>query len=620
LLKGAGMALGLGGKGAGMAGKAGEAVAGGAKEAGLLGKAGGLFKEGGLLSKAGKFLKRIPLLGALLTGGAAAMDIYDSENDDNLTRRDKDERAGKAVGGAVGGLGGMAAGAKLGAMVGALGGPIGIAIGSVVGGAAGMFFGDQAGQILGDTVGGWVNDLRAYDIPGKITAAWDEIKVVALGTWDWMKSGWGTVAESVQKGWDSVVSGFSVVGEGIGKAWQWYVDSAKSMLDSVTSVFSSAYEGLKKLPVIGPAIEAAEAGARKIAEVATTWKDKTVELTGKAVDTVKSTASDAWEGTKSVAGKTWEGTKDFAASMVPQGLKNSVEARRAMETGAEYRQGNIAGLDEAHTRALVASTASTESAGGKLDEVNSAGYMGRYQAGAGWLADAGLVRGGSAAVQAAMKADGFTSEYKWGQSGGMTKFLKNADNWNGGMSYDKYLANADAQDTAFKTNSDKSYANLVKRGVITPNMSQDEIAGLLKARHISGEGGAVQVAKGGTGPTDANGTTARKYYADLASGNIYTNTFTPNTQTIATPTAPAIPPMAAYAAPATPSVVASSRMPSVPATPRAPSISEAPPMTVPLASNGSDRPIQVSIPSPDVGQDVRDRSIAHIVTGGLAAA
>jgi hypothetical protein len=38
-----------------------------------------------------------------------------------------------------------------------------------------------------------------------------------------------------------------------------------------------------------------------------------------------------------------------------------------------------------------------------------------------------------------------------------------------------------------------------------------------------------------------------------------------------------------------------------------------------MASNDSGKPIQVSMPSPDVGQDVRDRGIAHVATGGLSA-
>ncbi|WP_238554705.1 glycoside hydrolase family 73 protein [Dickeya zeae] len=208
---------------------------------------------------------------------------------------------------------------------------------------------------------------------------------------------------------------------------------------------------------------------------------------------------------------------------IPAGRSGTIQ--RALATGAAYKQGNIEGLDDAHTRALVASTAATESAGGKLDIRNSAGYLGRYQAGAGWLAEAGLIAGGANAVIAAMKADGFTNEYKWGKSGGMTRFLKNKNNWKNGLDYDKYLSSAEIQDNAFKTNSDKAYAYLVKKGVIKPEMTQNEIAGILKARHIGGIGGAIKAAKNIEGAKDANGTSALKYKNDLADGNVFIESY-----------------------------------------------------------------------------------------------
>ncbi|WP_263009496.1 glycoside hydrolase family 73 protein [Dickeya zeae] len=208
---------------------------------------------------------------------------------------------------------------------------------------------------------------------------------------------------------------------------------------------------------------------------------------------------------------------------IPAGRSGTIQ--RALATGAAYKQGNIEGLDDAHTRALVASTAATESAGGKLDIRNSAGYLGRYQAGAGWLAEAGLIAGGANAVVAAMKADGFTNEYKWGKSGGMTRFLKNKNNWKNGLDYDKYLSSAEIQDNAFKTNSDKAYAYLVKKGIIKPGMTQNEIAGILKARHIGGIGGAIKAAKNIEGPKDANGTSALKYKNDLADGNVFIESY-----------------------------------------------------------------------------------------------
>jgi hypothetical protein len=85
----------------------------------------------------------------------------------------------------------------------------------------------------------------------------------------------------------------------------------------------------------------------------------------------------------------------------------------------------------------------------------------------------------------------------------------------------------------------------------------------------------------------------------------------------AKPAAPALP--VGATAPAIPSVVASVSAPAVPSMPSFPPVPEAPPTVEPLASNGSNRPVQVAMQSPDAGQDLRDRGIAHIVTGGLSS-
>lgn len=284
-----------------------------------------------------------------------------------------------------------------------------------------------------------------------------------------------------------------------------------------------------------------------------------------------------------------------------RGSKSQADKNRAIATGQQYAAGNIGGLSDAQTRALVASTVLTESAGGKTDIVNSAGYMGRYQAGAGWLADAGLIKGGSAAVKTAMKADGFSNEYKWGKSGGMTRFLKNDKNWDKGMSYDQYLGDASAQDSAFKTNSDAAYADLMRKGVINANTPPQEVAGLLKARHLAGMGGAQAVAAGGTGPADANGTTARKYFDDVAKDRGgFQAVFSSRSSTATAGVRPVTPVSVPVSVPA--------------------KLPEAPQVSIDLPGKPEkSRPVTAVMREP-IGQDVGDRNIAHIVTGGLGGA
>lgn len=83
------------------------------------------------------------------------------------------------------------------------------------------------------------------------------------------------------------------------------------------------------------------------------------------------------------------------------------------------------------------------------------------------------------------------------------------------------------------------------------------------------------------------------------------------------PAATAAPPMllraAAPAAPAAARVTA----PAPPAPWQSFKIPEAPAIKVPLGGAASGKPIMLQAPQADAGQDVRDRGIAHIATGGL---
>ncbi|OAI02928.1 hypothetical protein A1342_03525, partial [Methylomonas methanica] len=134
----------------------------------------------GLLGAGKGLLRKVPLIGAILTSIGSIFDIFNSESS-GLSRRDKDKYAGSVIGGTAGTIGGAIAGA----MAGAVAGPVGMVIGGIVG----SFLGDQAGQIIGDTFGGWVNDLRNADIPGKIAAAWDSAVTAMSATFNeaWSK-------------------------------------------------------------------------------------------------------------------------------------------------------------------------------------------------------------------------------------------------------------------------------------------------------------------------------------------------------------------------------------------------------------------------------------------------
>lgn len=558
--------------------------AGGGMLGSLLGTAGGSAAGGllgGLLGRGKGLLKRIPLLGALVAGGGALASIFGGG-----TRDEKYKGVGEAGGMLAGGF----AGAKAGALLGAIGGPVGVAIGGFLGGVGGMLLGEKFGAKVGE----WTKTLVDSDIPGKVVEAWKSTTAFIGGAWD-------SLASDAKSAWDGITT----------KAGAW-LDSAKAGLDSVGKTLSDAGNAVNDWIKVKTGIDVKQ----NVSDAA----GKVGEVAGNAWEKTKGAASAGWSAAKGYGADALDAAKTGAAALVPNTAKRAHKAgtaaagkvggavkgaftsaeTRALETGKAYSAGNIGGLDEVHTRALVASTALTESGGGKLDAVNKLGFAGRYQAGAGWLADAGLIKGGASAVKAAMKVDGYKREADWGAAGGMTKFLKNDENWNGGMTYDKYLASASTQDAVFKTNSDTAYRSLVKSGVVTTTTPPARVAGLLKARHIAGLGGAMAVARGGTGAVDANGTSAGKYYGDMAYDR---NGLTAQFRS----------PVVAGGGAA----LASSSVPSsVPAViPKATEVRE-PPTALNSGAGAGRGSLNVSIPE-TIGQNVSDRGIAHVVSGGL---
>lgn len=236
------------------------------------GNGGGLFGGmSGVLAKATPVLmglgKRIPIIGAALAGLMGIFGIFDSEGDANLTRAEKDQKTGKAIGGAAGTIAGGFGGMKAGALLGSFAGPIGTAIGGVVGGIAGMWFGDKAGDIVGETVGGWVTSLREADIPGAIKGAWASVTASISAAWTSVTTSisdaWGGLTESLRASWDAVMEPlagfFDKAKKGLSESLtglnDWFkektgVDISSTVSDmaaSVSGAFSSAVNKAQKL-------------------------------------------------------------------------------------------------------------------------------------------------------------------------------------------------------------------------------------------------------------------------------------------------------------------------------------------------------------------------------------
>lgn len=553
--------------------------------AGGAGMMGGIGK--GLMGAGKGLLRRIPLLGALIGGVGAASDIYSSETDDSLTRRQKDERAGKAAGGFAGSIGGMLAGAKLGAMAGAIGGPIGVAIGGVLGGAVGMFFGDQAGQIIGDTVGGWVSDLREADIPGKIVGAWD-------ATIDFLKKGWDGALEKLSDAWKGIKDAGS-------QAAQWASEKANAANNFIkdktgVDVKGAAVAAKEKAVEVGAkAVEGAKAGVEYLGNNTTVGKG--IKATGEAVRYGTDVAVDVAKSAKArITGKASENRDALVNQMAASGITDPKEQAMFMAQ-MDHESGGFTKMEERFNY---------RSADRLMAVSGSARKLGKP------AIEAAMAQGPEAVAEAMYggRMGNVNPGDAYAFRGRGHVQLTGRDNYTAaGKALGLDLAN-NPDLAAEPENAAKIAAWYWKRN---PKLAA-------AARNGDVEG-ATQIINGGQ-----NGVAHRKelyaqYSAEASTGNRPTAEASAiaSASPMQSPVTVSAPSIKSLPVTSVAPIVASVKMPPLSVAPSAPALAEAPPVAVPLASNSDSKPVVIAAQSRDVGQDVRDRGIAHIVTGGLSA-
>ncbi|MFD0727602.1 XVIPCD domain-containing protein [Lysobacter brunescens] len=177
--------------------------------------------------------------------------------------------------------------------------------------------------------------------------------------------------------------------------------------------------------------------------------------------------------------------------------------QQAAAVARAYDQGDIASLDDATTRRLVASTVLTAGVGGDAGAIGRFGHVGRYQVGAVWLAEAGCIDGER--MRAAMTADGAPGEKAWARAGGMRAFLQESSNWSAGLDLQTFRDAPALQDRAFRAQSERFHQRAVDERVLGNEDSPLRVAGFLKACHFSGFGQARAAATGGRVHRDGNG-------------------------------------------------------------------------------------------------------------------
>lgn len=140
--------------------------------AGRFGRAGRMLGGAGRL--AGGLLRRIPLLGALLSGGMALSSIFGMGDQ---SREERFHGAGSGVGALVGG-----------------------GIGTLLGGPVGAVIGGMLGDKIGGMVGDWLATVDWKDIGNQITGAWDGAVETVKSGWDWVQNKFSGALDTLS-GW-----------------------------------------------------------------------------------------------------------------------------------------------------------------------------------------------------------------------------------------------------------------------------------------------------------------------------------------------------------------------------------------------------------------------------------
>ncbi|NDI85064.1 VgrG-related protein [Undibacterium crateris] len=294
-------ALGVGGKAAEIGANSSAAGGAVAAEAGVAVKS--ASKLGRLAGGAGKLLKKVPILGTLLTLGGMAMDANATEADSTLTDDQKKDRHIENVSGTAGSVGGMAGGAALGATIGTFILP---GVGTVIGGLLGGWLGSVGGEIVGKEIGGWVNDLRKSDMPKRIMSTWNSMTEL-------ISSGWNSAVMGISSTWDAGVKKFNDyfedVSKTVSKTFGVVIDAVKGFLkDKFGLDIDKVIEDGKK-----KASEIVDGASKKVGIVKDAVIEKATQVKEASAPIIEK-GKDAIDGAVAAAANTRGGRAAIAAS------------------------------------------------------------------------------------------------------------------------------------------------------------------------------------------------------------------------------------------------------------------------------------------------------------------
>ena len=606
----------------------------------------------GSIGKLGKgFIKKIPILGALFALSDGIGGLFDNTRDENgLSNRGK--RVGSGIGTAIG------------ALSGSVFGPVGTIAGAMI------------GDLIGEKIGAWVADFDWEAIGQKISNVWDNTKSWIISSWNsidwgdfgqkisnvwdntkswitssWNSIDWGDFGQKISNVWDNTKSwaysklesaknvAINIKNDGVGLANKaidgtknavtstknWVTDQAKLASDIVGNWFNNNDIGVKDTL---DNIEEAEktqitndAGRYSIlekiknilADTLLLWRDWVANIYTHEMSGENSTISNGHPSTLS----TQDSFNDTSGvPMISGGAVDPKTGKPLRYTNAEFKGGNIDGLSAEET-ALAMNALSARESSSNFQAENQFGYIGGYQFGGEALADLGYVNKQKWQLfRAATKGKNI---YSGGKGNSLhAQFLNDPSNWNIQGGKQTYLNSKALQDESAVKLMNKNIQLLKEKDVQLNNAG--DIVGAGFASHLKGVGNALKLFKNGIDSRDANGTST-SYYAQLgknamtdqkAASTIAAQVTTP-TQGISIPQTENI--IGMYIPAITPPKDITheiiQRMEQQETTKKSTALQPTTPSVV-KPTNTQDYGLQF------LTQDVSDRRIAHIVTGGIA--
>lgn len=460
---------------------------------------------------------------------------------------------------------------------------IGGGLGTLVGGPVGTMIGGVIGDKVGELVGEWLATVDWSAVGKQITDAWD-------ATTGFFKDSWKTVTDKLGD-----------ITKTVSAAWSSIVDGAKVFLKDKFGIDIDAIKE-KATKTVAPVVDAAKQGAHVAKNAGKAAVDYGKDRVEKMAEPIKTAAANAVDAAKGVFGGGSKGNKAaLVAEMNSSGMTNGTE-RAMFMAQMDHESGGFRSLEEStkyKPRQFLklfgkrAGITTEDQAQAILDKGPDATAEAMY--GGDWgKKNLGNTEAGDGAK---FKGRGFT------QLTGRANYAAAAK----GTGLDLVAHPEQAADPA---NAAKIavWFHRSRKGLVEASQNGDVLA-------------ATKKINGGTTGLDDRSRLFKQYLAEMnnpgfSAATIAAGKVAPGVA-VAASVAPSV-------APPTVQVAAASPVPIAPV----PSVTP-PPMNVPPPPAVAAIPTQLNTPGPvdvrvtnnqQAGQDLSDRQLAHIATGGISGA